>query len=253
MTGTFYPRLFLLSQFFSLFAIHLVSSRALPAKPYGRPRRIGPRPPSNSLSNPNALTITQNIQALVDTLTADPSFVYSHSEMVLCQLAVEFYEHGDGPHDLYHSSRISDFHDIKCAFRFGGPIEDETRSFFLVGNKFPDHWDQWSLPVPFGPVSPGDLPLSFEWSEVQTHLSLERADQLLKAAGHQPAEQWIGQYDMVTLVRSTANDLAWCFANVIGDYPDTSAQHNYIVYVSTGTVEQTPTCGYFLDSASKDQ
>lgn len=73
-------------------------------------------------------------------------------------------------------------------------------------------------------------------------MSVERADQLLKADGHEPEEQLVGRYDMVVLRKRTANDLAWCFENVIGDYPDTSAQHTYLVFASTGRVEQTPHC-----------
>lgn len=74
-------------------------------------------------------------------------------------------------------------------------------------------------------------------------MSAERADQLLKADGHEPEEQSnIGRYDMVTLRKRTANDLAWCFKNVMGDYPDTSGQHTYLVIVSTGKVEQIGHC-----------
>ncbi|KAL8952675.1 MAG: hypothetical protein Q9222_001412 [Ikaeria aurantiellina] len=245
MTETFHLRLFLLLHFFCLSAIPLVSSRALPAKSLG-----GPNLPPLSLPNQ---TITQNIQALVDILTTDPNIQYSNSAMVTCELAVEFYEHGDEPHDLYHSSHISDFHDIKCAFRYGGFIEDDKHSFFFVQTKFPDHWDQWSLPAPFRIDRPDLMPSSFTWSEVQTHVSVERADQLLKAAGHQPTKGFIGTYDMVHLEKTAAGDLAWCFNNVIGDYPDTSAQHDYLVHVTTGRVEQTPHCGIYLDAASRSR
>ena len=73
-------------------------------------------------------------------------------------------------------------------------------------------------------------------------MSLERADQLLKVAGHQPGEGFIGCYDYVTLRKKAPNDLAWCFHNVIGDYPDTSAQHTYLVSVNTGRVEHVLLC-----------
>ena len=73
-------------------------------------------------------------------------------------------------------------------------------------------------------------------------MSAERADQLLKADGHKPEEQLVGRYDMVVLRKRTANDLAWCFVNVIGNYPDGSGWHTYLVSVSTGRVEQTLYC-----------
>ncbi|KAL8805839.1 MAG: hypothetical protein Q9182_001751 [Xanthomendoza sp. 2 TL-2023] len=215
-------------------AIHLVSSHALPARPPSRPS-----PPSLSLP-PTLLTITQNIHALVNTLTADPNPIYSTSVMLSCELAVEFYEHGDTPHDLFHSSKINHFHDIRCVFRYGGPSEDNRQSHFIVENKFPEHWDQWSSPTPVSFI-PGDY-LLFAWSEVENHLSVERADQLLKAAGHEPGPGFIGKYDMVHLRKRRANGLAWCFENVIGDYPDGSAQRTYLVSASTGRVEQTRHC-----------
>ncbi|KAL8809452.1 MAG: hypothetical protein Q9223_003651 [Gallowayella weberi] len=215
-------------------AIHLASSHALPARPQSRPS-----PPALSLP-PNVLTITQNIHALVNTLIADPNPIYSNSVMLSCELAVEFYEHGDTPHDLFHSGNINRFHDIRCVFRDGGPIEDERQSHFIVENKFPEHWDQWSSPAPIEFI-PGDY-LPFAWSEVENHMSVERADRLLKAAGHEPGPGFIGKYDMVHLRKSMADGLAWCFENVIGDYPDSSAQHTYLVLVRTGRVEQTQHC-----------
>lgn len=73
-------------------------------------------------------------------------------------------------------------------------------------------------------------------------MNVEKADQLLKADGHEPREQLVGRYDMVTLRKRTANDLAWCFQNVIGEYPDGSGQHTFLVNVHTGSVEQTVHC-----------
>lgn len=74
-------------------------------------------------------------------------------------------------------------------------------------------------------------------------MSIERADQLLKAAGHEPGEGYIGSYDEVYLRKERAtNDLAWCFHNVMGNYPDTSGQHTYKVSVNTGKVEQVVYC-----------
>ncbi|KAI4239379.1 MAG: hypothetical protein LQ349_000442 [Xanthoria aureola] len=243
MTETSYPGLAMLLNFLFFFAFHLVSSHALPATPPNRSRL-----PSLSLPNQNALTITQNIQALVDILANDPSYQYSHSVMKSCELVVVAFEHGDEPHDLEHSSDINEFRDISCTFRYGGANYDERFYEFIVQNRYPhQYWDQWTLPVtvrdPPKPGSPGDIYLPFAWSEVAANMSIERADQLLKAAGHEPGEGYIGSYDQVYLRKGrAANDLAWCFHNVIGVYPDTSAQHTYKVYVNTGKVEQVVLC-----------
>ncbi|CAL8584851.1 hypothetical protein XPA_010434 [Xanthoria parietina] len=245
---TCYP-LALLLPFLYLFAIQLVSSHALPANRPSPPRRLpwlSPPPSLPSLSLPKqnaALTITQNIQALVNTLKADPSIEYSGSTMTMCEFAIEFFEHGDTPHDIYCSSNISQFRDTRCIFRYGSYLAVGQPSYFFIQNHFPE-WDQWALPVPWegpslGPVGPHQ---PFAWSDVANHMSVERADRLLKAAGHEPGEGFIGQYEMVYLREKTTDGLAWCFENVFGDYPDTSAIHTYLVYVNTGRVEQTISC-----------
>ncbi|KAL8871475.1 MAG: hypothetical protein Q9174_002699 [Haloplaca sp. 1 TL-2023] len=237
MTDSSYPRLLVLWQFLSILATQLVSGHALPANPLS-----GPNPPTLSLLNHNALTLTQNIGNLVTLLAGDPSGLYSRSQLVDCEIAVEFYQHGSEVHDLYVSSNISEFRDINCAFRFGEPKPDGLPSYFLVENKYPDHWDQWSLPLPLPDTRPDDMPQPFAYSEVQNQLSVERADQLLKAAGHEPGEGYDGAYDWVTLRRTSTNEVTWCFQNVQGHYPDTAGQHDFNVYVSTGRVEQIPHC-----------
>ncbi|KAL8654194.1 MAG: hypothetical protein Q9226_003528 [Calogaya cf. arnoldii] len=224
--------------------LQLALSHAHPATPQTPAlATLSPISLPKPVPEPDDITIGQSIQNFIDTLKSDPSLQYSRAELLNCNLAVEFYEHGDESHDLYSSSNVSHFRDIKCLFRYGGFPEDERHSMFVVRNKFPEHWDQWALPVGIvAKMQPDDIP--FVWSEVE--MTAERADELLKADGHEPGEGWIGTYDYVVL-QKREEGLAWCFENVIGDYPDTSAQHTYAVFVGTGRVEQVLGCGAVID------
>ncbi|KAL8935353.1 MAG: hypothetical protein Q9216_005468, partial [Gyalolechia sp. 2 TL-2023] len=215
---SYYHRLALLLYFLGSSAISLVSSHALPANRPPSPPNRPPSPPNLpplALPNQNnALTITQNIQALVNFLAADPSIQYSQSQMYKCELVVLAFEHGDEPHDLEHSSDINEFRDIQCVFRFGGFPDDEGHAQFLMQNKlYPDErWDLWALPAWYnapGHPYPSELWRPFNWTEeFASGVGIERADQLLKAAGHEPGEGYIGQYDMVTLTQPLERELA---------------------------------------------
>ncbi|KAI4273563.1 MAG: hypothetical protein L6R38_006309, partial [Xanthoria sp. 2 TBL-2021] len=228
MTKASYPRIAFLIHLLSLSLIHLASSHAHPANP--QTPTLASLPPLSlpkPVPEPDDITIEQSIQRLIDTLKSDPSLQYSRAELLNCNLAVEFLEHGDESHDLYLSSNVSYFRDIKCLLRYGGFPEDERHSMFIMPNKFPEHWDQWALPVGIvGTIQPDEIP--FAWSEVE--MTVERADELLKADGHEPGEGWIGQYDYVGLMKVTEG-VAWCFQNVFGEYPDGSAVHTYAVFV----------------------
>lgn len=184
MTRASYPRITLSIHLLSLSLIHLALSHAHPANPQTLTLASLPRPSlPKPVPEPDDITIEQSIQRLVDTLKSDPNFQYSGADLINCNLAIEFYEHGETPHDLYHSSNVSHFRDIKCALRYGGLPEDEQHSMFIMQNKFPEHWDQWALPVRIeGTIPPDENP--FAWSEVT--MTVERADELLKADGHEP-------------------------------------------------------------------
>ena len=67
MTKASYPRLALLLQFICFPAIYMPPSHALLAE----------------LQNQNAIPIGQNVQNLVDILTADPDIRYRESMMVI--------------------------------------------------------------------------------------------------------------------------------------------------------------------------
>ena len=196
----------------------MASSHALPA----------------ALQDQNAITIGQNVQNLVDTLTADPDIRYRKSMMVTCYIAVD---HGDHDPDHFHeyplSSNIGDFRDIRCAFRYGGPIANERHSLFFVQNRWPLHWDQWEPPGENFSYSGEILP--FSWRKAVRYMGAERANRLLKADGHR------GPYALVSLEKTMAHpDGVWCFLNV--QIPDGGGQRTYVVDVRTGRVEETPYC-----------
>ena len=214
-----YPRLALLLQFICL-AIYMASSHALPTI-------------TTEKQNQTAITIEQNIQNLVDILTADTYIEYSKSMMVACYIAVD---HGD--HDLEHfheyplSSNISDFRDIRCVFRYGGPQAYERRSLFQVQNQWPLHWDRWETPSG-GFYWPLEV-LPFSWRKAVSYMSAERADRLLKAYGKH------GPYQLVAIETTKRNpDGAWRFLNVqISDH-DGGGQRTYFVDVRTGRIDET--------------
>ena len=182
MTQASYPRLALISQIFCFLAIFMAPSRAL----------------HTERQNQDAITIGRNVQNLVDTLTADPHIRYSKSMMLTCYIAVD---HGDHDPEYFHeyplSSNIGNFRDIRCMFRYGGPIPDERESLFQVQNKWPFYWDQWEPPghsfyYPF-------KILPFSCRKAVSYMSAERANRLLKAQGH------LGPYALVSLGNTTAH------------------------------------------------
>ena len=220
MTKTSSPRcLALLLQFICLPAIYFV-------------------PPTHA-----AITIGQNVENLVDTLTANPDIRYRDSKMVVCYIAVD---HGDHDPDHFHdyplSSNIGDFRDIRCLFLSGGPIiadddddDNERPPLFEVRNRWPLYWDQWWPP---GPDSEYPFPVSpFSWRKAVGYMGAERANRLLKAHGHR------GPYALVSLGTTEAHpDGVWCFLHV--QIPDDAGggERTYIVDVRTGRVEETRYC-----------
>lgn len=229
MTEAFYPRLALLLQFICFPTVYMAPSHA----------------PVAELQNQNAIPIGQNIQNLVDTLTADPDIRYGKSTMAICYIAVD---HGDHDPDHFHdyplSSNIGDFRDIVCVFRYGGPMAGsfnfyERRPFFQVRNKWPLYWDQW-WPPSGSFYSPFEAP-PFSWRKAVSYMSAERANRLLKAHGHQ------GPYARVSLGKTTAHpDGVWCFLNVQITDAEGGGQRTYFVDVRTGRVEETLYCQRFL-------
>ena len=225
MTEASYPRLALLLQHICFLAISMAPSRALLVE----------------LQNQNAIPIGQNVQNLVNSLTADSDIRYSKSMMLTCYIAVD---HGDYDPEHFHdyplSSNIGDFRDIRCIFRYGGPLSEEKDSLFQVQNKWPLYWDQWEPPGHGFPYPYKILP--FSWRKAVSYMSAERANRLLKAQGH------LGPYELVSLANTTAHPYGgWCFLNVQIPDPEGGGQRTYIVDVRTGRVEETRYCNSDLD------
>ena len=220
MTEASYLHLTLLLQFICFPAIYMAPIYALLAEP----------------QNQDAIPIGQNVQNLVDKLTADPDIRYNKSMMVTCYIAVD---HGDHDPEHFHdyplSDNIGDFRDMRCVFRYGGPMAEERLSLFEVRNRWPLHWDQW---LPPGEAFSYPFPLqSFSWRKAVSYMSAERANRLLKANGHR------GPYACVSLGKTTAHpDGAWCFLNVQITDAEGGGQRTYFVDVRTGRVEETRYC-----------
>lgn len=217
MTGASSARLALLLQSICFPVNNMALSLALPAE----------------LQTQNDIPIGQNVQNLVDSLTADPDVRYSKSMMVACYIAVDHGDHDPGHfHDYPLSSNIGEFRDIRCVFRYGRPGVDGRDSLFWVQNQWPLHWDQWGppsddcLPTPF-PVLP------FSWRKAVSHMSAERANRLLKADGHR------GPYALIVLRKTTAHpDGTWRFVNVQNPDAEGGGQRTFNVDVRTGRVDE---------------
>lgn len=231
MTEASYPRLALLLQLICFPAIYMAPSHA----------------PVAELQNQNAISIGQNVQNLVDTLSADPDIRYRNSTMAMCIISVDEGDHDpDHFHDYPLSSSIGDFRDIACMFRYGGPIADERRSFFSVRNQWPLYWDQW-WPPGDTLYYPWEAP-PFSWRKAVGYMSAERANRLLKARGHQ------GAYACVSLGKTTAHpDGVWCFRNVQIPDAEGGGQRHYSVDVRTGRVEETRSCQGFVPGSISDK
>lgn len=220
MTKASYPRLALLLQLICFPAIYTALRHA----------------PVTELHNQNAISIGQNIQNLLDTITADPDIRYRDSTMAVCYIAVD---HGDHDPEQFHdyplSNSIGDFRDIMCFLRYGGPIADPRYPFFQVRNQWPLYWDEWWPPS--GPVYDPWGILTFSWREAVSYMSAERADRLLKAHGQH------GPYACVSLGKNAAHPHgAWCFLNVQITDAQGGGQRTFWVDVRTGRVEQTRYC-----------
>lgn len=219
MTGAFYPCLALFLQFTCLPAMHITTNNALPAI-------------SQYRNATNATTIGQSLQNLMDMLSAESDIFYRNSEMVECSIAVD---HGDHDPEEFHeypwSSNISEFRDMRCAFRDGGPVLDARLALFALENRWPLHWDQWKPPgsnfTNYYEVFP------FSGREALSYMSAERADRLLKAYGHS------GRYQVVTLGKITAQgNESWRFTNVLVPDSEGGGQRTFVIDVRTGHISQ---------------
>lgn len=104
------------------------------------------------------------------------------------------------------SSHIRHFRRFSCLFHYGGPPSPPGEpEGFEIQNRWPHHWNQWNLrPVPQTGMIFDELhTINFE--QVARRLSVDWADQLLKAHGYR------GRYGEVLLVQLSHTPLGWCF------------------------------------------
>ena len=217
MTKAPYPRLALLLPFLCFPARYMALSLAL--------------------QNQSALTIGQNVQNLVDRLTAVPEVRYKESMMLTCSAAVDHGDRDEHFREYPLSSNIGDFRDIGCVFRYGGltTTAEESDTLFQVKNEWPLYWDQWEPPNEN--VYSLETLQAFSWRKAVGYMSAERADRSLKASGRQ------GPYATVSLAWTrTHPDGAWCFLNVQITDAQGGGQRTYFVDVRTGRVEETQYC-----------
>ncbi|KAL8929541.1 MAG: hypothetical protein Q9208_001210 [Pyrenodesmia sp. 3 TL-2023] len=198
-----HSRLALILLFLCLLSIHQASSHALPANP-----QIPAVRPLPQLGD--AAAIERTVDNLVRALAVDPDIRYREAVMITIAFAVDRIEDDIPEADRTFSSNISDFRDIVCIFRYGGPPPHSPNDAeFSVKNQFPLHWDQWFPPQPSpwrGFASP------FSWDLMTRRMGIGMADALLKASGQ------TGRYVGVALKRLDFAfmqiPVAWCFHRV---------------------------------------
>ncbi|KAL8715877.1 MAG: hypothetical protein Q9220_000544 [cf. Caloplaca sp. 1 TL-2023] len=167
------------------------------------------------------ISLSTNIENLVRTLNLRQERFFNQASLQAVYLAVN---QGQQP-----SGRIAEFRHIYCTFAAGGNIPEGGVSGFAVENQFPLHWDRWQDPT-VNEASPHFEEL--QWMDIQALMSIERADQLLKAAGH------TGPYYEIVIVQYEHRPLGYCFIMEHAPMPD------WLVAVETGEVFQVPACTY---------
>lgn len=226
-----HPRFALILLFFCLFSIHHASSHALPANP-----QVPAVQPLRQLRD--AAAIDRTVGNLISALAANPNIRYREAALLRVSFTVDRAEDDyleDADRTL--SSNIGDFRDILCQFRYGGPPPqnpDDTNTF-IVKNRFPDHWDQWSPPQD-SPWRTLNVPI--KWDHVTPRMGIGRADALLKASGHR------GRYARVTLGKMNSPHhppVAWCFHGVKKSW--LGGRTNFEVDALTGQILQAAWCG----------
>ncbi|KAL8883845.1 MAG: hypothetical protein Q9215_007978, partial [Flavoplaca cf. flavocitrina] len=109
------------------------SSQALPANP--QVLAIRPLPQLR-----DAAAIDRTVGNLVRALAIDADIRYREAVMLTAAFAVDRIEDNIPVADRTFSSNISDFRDIVCIFRYGGPLPGILEEAeFSVKNQFPLH------------------------------------------------------------------------------------------------------------------
>lgn len=198
------------------------STTLLPIRPQNPPTSLLQPNLSHNLSASNDLTLQENVGNILRTLAAHHESAYHHARIVAVGLKVD---DSDPPH-LTLSDNVASFRYINCAFNYGDPSASQG---FIVGNRWPNHWNEWKAPEPI-PFT--HLP-SFPWQAVTTQMSVEWADALLKLRGYG------GRYGPVYLRHEPQRPLGWCFDNV--ELQDGSSRS--VLVSITGNVQTYHGCG----------
>ncbi|KAI4107861.1 MAG: hypothetical protein LQ339_002471 [Xanthoria mediterranea] len=186
------------------FYSHQAATVALPALPQNG-QSLGINVNSPPSTNNNDLSVTKTVETVVEDLLrwtrAQPDPRLRQSSLLGIRMRV------DNNGDLFNptmSDDINRFKRIRCLFRYGGSpaAYDDT---FQMHNQWPQQWDRWDLsPQPLPGV--GENLRAFSLEAAARRLSVEWADQLLKASGRR------GRYGEVILVQNGGRPLGWCFA-----------------------------------------
>ena len=150
-------------------------------------------------SSAHALTLdllSQNIEAEVEYLARNPRIELSEAKLVLVFVVSR----------RARSSNIADFQQISLAFRTGGPpVPYGLDKYFFVSNLPPRRWSEWTPPRFHSGATALDTNRDIAWSRVQTSMSIQRADTLLKAAGYR------GDFTAVQIAETRHEPLGFCF------------------------------------------
>ncbi|KAI4242364.1 MAG: hypothetical protein L6R40_004093 [Gallowayella cf. fulva] len=212
-----------------LLFVHYTSSRNLPILPFRTSGtvRIPHVNHSSNLTSNDDLTINTNVGDLLHVL-ASHSLPTQINQAKLLGLSVTAGTGAPRP----RSANIKDFRSIRTVFIAGG-INHETplqQQYFEIRNSFPDHWDRW------GEAKFYELPpliwlqdrRPLYWERIQSLMTIERADKLIKEAGYRQ------EYDLVMLNEMERRPLQYCFQ---GLWPGPDVR-NVVVEVVTGLVKE---------------
>ena len=212
------------------FYSHQAATSALPALPQnGQSLGINVNSPP-STNNNNDLTVTQTVETVVQDLIrwmrAQPDPRLRQASLLAIRMTVD-----DSPDPIEPtlSDDINRFKRFRCLFRYGGSALDDS---FVIQNQWPQHWDRWDLSQHRSPEVGADE-RAFSLEAAARRLSVEWADQLLKASGFR------SPYGEVLLAQIGGRPLGWCFSHVEIE-PDWRGAR--LVVIATGQVLTVEHC-----------
>lgn len=216
-----------LTWFLSLFSyLQQASAFALAIESHNPPILLLPTldPSWGPVGGHNGPTVGQVVSQLLRQLASLADIRFRNAQMSAVFLRVS---PGDQP-----SNNIADFRSIGCIFLYGGDAPPAGKSNgFAVVNQWPEQWDEWQ-----NRVVPRLVPAAFEeipWQKTQTLMSVEKADYLLKAAGH------VQRYRGIVMLKLADKPLGYCFSGLDGI-------RNLSVDVRSGRISEVRDCSVNL-------